>query len=106
VLRAAGDRIWMYGTPWHGDEPLASPARVPLAHVFFLQHDRAHRLVPVRGALAAAQLFACSFLPFHSASALDFTLGLLDDVTRTVPCHDLGFAPDPTAIEFIRREAA
>lgn len=106
VLRAMGDRIWMYGTPWHGDEPLASPARVPLSHVFFLRHAPRHACAPVNGAPAVARMLACSFLPFHSAPAVEFTLALLEAVGRGVPCHELDFAPHPSVLDFIRREAA
>lgn len=105
VLRSLGDRIRMYGTPWHGDEPLASPRSVPLSHIFFLRHAADHTLVPVKGADAAAQIFASCFPPFHSAAALDFTLGLLERIVQTVPCDELQFAPDRTVIGLIRRQA-
>lgn len=105
VLRALDGQIWMYGTPWHGDEPLAAPRRVALTRVFFLKHAGSHRLTPARGAPAAARLFACSFPPFHSTAGLEFTLGLLDQITSAVPCGELGFAADPTLVAFIRNVA-
>ena len=105
VLRDAGDHIRMYGTPWHGDAPLASPRSVPLSHLFFLRHAAGHALSPVRGAFAAAQLFASSFLPFHSAGALDFTLELLERVVRSVPTAQLSFTPERSVIEMIRQRA-
>jgi hypothetical protein len=105
VLRSMGDRLWMYGTPWHGDAPLASPRGAPLSRVFFLQHAAQHALVPVKGAEAAARLFASSFPPFYCAAALDFTLGFLERVVQSVPGDVLCFAPDRTAIDFVRRHA-
>ena len=74
ILRREGDRIWMYGTPWHGDEPLSSPASAPLTHGFFLHHASRNLASPVGQARAASSLFACSFPPFYSASGLEFTL--------------------------------
>lgn len=106
VLRSVGDRIWMYGTPWHGDEPLASPRGVPLSHIFFLRHATEDALAPVTGASAAARLFASSFPPFHSAPALDFTLELLERIVGTVPCQELSFVPSGAVIDLVRAHAA
>ena len=103
VLRIVDDEIWMYGTPWHGEAALASPARARLAGLFFLRHGVRHELMPLGRAEAVARLFATSFPPFHSATGLDSTLGLLDFVARSVPCHALAFAPDPAVIELIRQ---
>jgi hypothetical protein len=102
VLRADADGVWMYGTPWHGDEPLASPRRARLDGIFFLRHHDRHVLTAVTPADAVARLFAASFPPFHDAGALDFTLGFLDRVARTVPCAELGFTPDRGAIDAVR----
>ncbi len=104
VLRRDGDHTLMYGTPWHGDEPLVSPAGVRLARIFFLRQGRRLELTPLGRADAVARLVASSFPPFYSAAGLDFTLGLLDEVTRSVPCHELSFPPDSTAVDFVRRQ--
>ena len=102
VLRADDDGVWMYGTPWHGDAPLASPRRARLDGIFFLrQHDR-HALGPVTRADAVTRLFAASFPAFHDASALDFTLGFLDRISQTVRCAELSFTPAPNVIDFVR----
>ncbi len=105
VLRAGRREVWMYGTPWHGDARLASPARVRLAGVFFLRAHRKHLLRPLERPEAAARLFACSFPPFYSASGLEFTLASMDAVTAAVPCRELGFVPDQSVVEFVRQQA-
>jgi hypothetical protein len=103
VLRTDGDRIAVYGTPWHGDAMLASPLSGELAAVFFLNHGPTHAVVPARGSLAAAKLFACAFLPFHSAEAVDRTMRAVEQVTRDADCYDLWFAPDRSVIEVLAR---
>jgi hypothetical protein len=103
VLRTDRDRIAVYGTPWHGDALLASPRSGELAAVFFLSHGTTHAVVPTGGSLAAAKLFACSFLPFHSAEAVDRTMAAVEKVTRDALCYDLRFAPDPTVIDALKR---
>jgi hypothetical protein len=105
VLRADDAGVWMYGTPWHGDEPLASPRRARLDGIFFLRHHDRHVVSPVKQADAVARLFAASFPPFHDAAALDFTLGFLARVARTVPCAELSFTPDRGAIDIVRGHA-
>jgi hypothetical protein len=102
VLRAEGDVVWMYGTPWHGDEPLASPRRARLARLFFLRHDTSNALTTISGSRAAARLFAASFPPFYSPSAIAFTLRFIEAIVTSVPCVELGFAPTPPVVEFVR----
>ena len=103
VLRRDEDDIWMYGTPWHGEEPLASPQRARLGGLFFLRHDDHDELAPVAPADGAARLFAASFPPFHDAAAVGFTLDFITAVVNRVPPRELRFTPGPTVIELIRR---
>ena len=101
VLRTDRDRITVYGTPWHGDALLASPLCGELAGVFFLNHAPTHGVVRTGGSLAAAKLLACSFLPFHSAEAVDRTVKALEQVSEDAVCYDLRFAPDPSVIDML-----
>jgi hypothetical protein len=103
VLRGEPDGLWMYGTPWHGEEPLASPDRVRLAGVFFLHHHERHEIAPVTRVDGVARLFAASFPPFHDARALDFTLGFIDSLVERIPCFELRFTPSPSILDFVRR---
>ena len=102
ILREEPDGIWMYGTPWHGDEPLASPARGRLAAIHFLRHHRQNDVAPVSRTDSVARLFAACFPPFHDARAIDFTLGFLHRVASSVPCYDLGFRPDRSVLDVVR----
>lgn len=102
VVRNIDGRIWIYGTPWHGDEPLASPARAQLTRVFFLEHAAANHVAAVGGATAAAKLFARSFPPFFSAGALDATLTILSEIVQRVPFADFGFVPTRAVRQVVR----
>jgi hypothetical protein len=104
ILRPDGEGVRMYGTPWHGEAPLASPRHARLDGIFFLRHHDRQTIAPVTRADAVARLFTASFPPFHDASALDFTLGFLDRVAQTVRCVELGFTPDRRAIERVKNE--
>jgi len=105
ILRQLDGKVWMYGTPWHGEAEIASPARLPLTRIYFLQHGKTNELVQLGTTEAVARLFACSFLPFHSPEALEFTLGFFEKVAKAVPCCDLKFLPDKRAVEFIQQLA-
>ena len=102
VLRKIDGRIWMYGTPWHGDEPLASPARAPLTRGFVLEHGSRNQVAQVSGARAVAKLLARSFPPFWSATGLDVTVALLAEVVERVPFLDFSFVPTPAVRETVR----
>jgi hypothetical protein len=104
VLRTDGDRIIVHGTPWHGDAQLSSPKSGELAGIFFLNQGKTHSIAPVAPSRAAARLFSCSFLPFHNAEAVDRTMTAVELATRKTPCHDLWFAPDPSAVDVVLRQ--
>jgi len=99
VLRTDRDRIAVFGTPWQGDAHFASPLSGELGAVFFLNKAATHLVVPTSGSRAAARLFACAFLPFHNAQAVERTIAAVEEVTRKTSCYDLWFAPDSSVID-------
>lgn len=102
VLRLRDDRVWMYGTPWHGEEAFASPASAPLSRLFFLHQASQNGMRPTRGADTLARLFGCCFPPFYDRAGMDFTLEALAGVIDRVPCSELSFVPDATIVDFVR----
>jgi len=106
ILRLRDGRIWMYGTPWHGDAGIASPDCAPLSRLYLLEHSHKTELSSVSCGRAAAELLARSFVPHHSPRGLQFTLDFLDRVARETPCFIFRFLPDRSAVEAIRRAAA
>ena len=102
ILRLRDDRVWVYGTPWHGEHAFASPASAPLTRVFFLAHGVKNTVRPVKGARAAARFFSCCFPPFHDQAGLNFTLELLAAIVDRVPCFELTFVPDSSVVSFVR----
>jgi hypothetical protein len=99
ILRAEGNRIWMYGTPWHGDAGIAEADRFPLDGIFVLEHGTENRLQPLSATKASAELFARSFVPHHSVAGLNYVLEFFDHLTSLVPCHSFSFVPNATAVE-------
>jgi hypothetical protein len=101
ILRKERGRIWMHGTPWHGEGLMALPARAPLTQICFLRHSSSNALVAQGKAEAVARMFACTFPPFYSPEGIDFTMKFLEAVADSVPCYELGFLPDESAVKFL-----
>jgi len=104
ILRKADKKIWMYGTPWHGEARLASPLRVPLTKIYLLQKGLKNELIPLKNSDGVGRLFSCSFVPLYNPEAIDFTLSFFNEVIGTTPCFEIRFLPDKKVVEFIKGE--
>lgn len=101
VLRERRGRPWAFGTPWHGEGGFAAPDAKPLAAVFFLRHARRTRLTRLSEPQAAARLYARSFPPVWDANAVGRTLEACARTVSAVPCYDMAFCPDRSAVEAV-----
>jgi hypothetical protein len=104
ILRQIDKKLWMYGTPWHGEAMLASPDRAPLERIYFLEKGAKNGVVSQKNSESVGNLIACSFIPFYSQDALSFTLSFFEEVVKAVPCYDLSFVPDQRVVEFVQKE--
>jgi hypothetical protein len=102
IIRKIDGRFWIYGTPWHGDVKLCSPERAPLEKIFFLKHAKVSKVERIEGINAASKLLVCSFPTFWDKKGMEFTLGFIDELTREVPCYELGFVPDKRIIDLVK----
>lgn len=102
IIRKIDGRYVMFGTPWHGDAGVASPESAPLDAIFFLQQFSGEQILPMAQPLAAAELFARSFVPHYREQGLEFTLSFFDGLARAVPCSIFRFTPTENAVEAIR----
>ncbi|HKV25380.1 MAG TPA: hypothetical protein VJN93_12375 [Candidatus Acidoferrum sp.] len=103
ILRKRDGRIWMYGTPWHGDAGIASPECAPLDAIYLLEHGGENERIPLAPGHVAAELFARTFATHHFEEGIRFTLDFLHQVAREVPCSVFRFVPDESAVEAICR---
>jgi hypothetical protein len=100
ILRVHDDGVWMYGTPWHGDEGLASPARCKLHRVLVLEHAASNVAQPLRSSQAVSELLSRSFAPMHSPIAVREAIRVLEAAVAQAPCYRFGFVPDPSAVDY------
>jgi hypothetical protein len=102
VLRQRQGRIWMYGTPWHGDHTGVAPQGVPLDKIFFLQHAGHNQARRVEGVAAASRLLTRCYPPLWDEEGMRFSLDFCAQVVRSLPCYELGFLPDERVVEYVR----
>jgi hypothetical protein len=102
IIRKRGGRLWMFGTPWHGDYTGVSPQGVLLEKIFFLSHARVNSIYCFEGTAAASRLLTRSFPPLWHEEGMNFTLDFCAQVVSHVPCYELDFVPDKDIVDFVR----
>ena len=106
IVRAAPGGWTMYGTPWHGEAEICSPAHAPLRRIYLLDKSARNGVTPLRPAEAVARLFSCAFPPFHDPRGLESVVDVLGALAADVPVARLSFAKHSSAVRFVRQEAA
>jgi hypothetical protein len=101
VVRRRNGSFYLYGTPWHGDAAFAAPGGVELSRIFFIRHgpDNEVRKLSVSGAVRS--MLKCSFPPLWDAGGMAAALELFHAVATSVPCAELAFVPDASAIDVV-----
>jgi hypothetical protein len=102
IVRERGGRFWAYGTPWHGDARISSAEAMPLDCVFLIHHADENALRRLEPLQATSCLLARAFPPLWDAQGMAFTLAFLERLVETVPCYELAFVPDESAVDFVR----
>lgn len=101
IVRCQKGSFLLYGTPWHGDEAFAARGGVPLERIYFIRHGHRNAARMLSAAGAVREMLKCSFPPLWDAGRMEAALELFHEVAGSVPCAELAFVPDHTAIDFI-----
>ncbi|MEA3441664.1 MAG: hypothetical protein U9R58_15425 [Chloroflexota bacterium] len=75
---------------------------MPLEKIFFLRHANTNETILKGGIAAATMLLTRYFPPLWDESGMQFTLNFCAQQVETVPCCELGFAPDKDVLELVR----
>lgn len=102
IVREKSGRLWMYGTPWHGDFREHCPDGLPIEKLFFLRHAKRNTAQVKRGAEAVSMLLARSFPPFWDRDGMAFTVEFCQRLVSGIACFELGFVPNAGMIDFVR----
>jgi hypothetical protein len=101
IVRKKGSQFYVYGTPWHGQGGMALPEEAPLKRIFVLKQARTNQAISLSPTRAASDLLVRSFSTFWDKSGMRFTLKFLTELCQQIPCAELGFVPDSTAVDFV-----
>jgi len=105
IVRRQNGSFRLYGTPWHGDEAFAAPGGVELSRIFFIRHGQGNDIRTLSAAGAVREMLKCSFPPLWDAGGMAAALELFHSVATSVPCAELAFVPDHTAMDFVLERA-
>jgi hypothetical protein len=105
IVRKKGQQFWMYGTPWHGEAKFGTPRGVRLERIFFLRHGQKNSINELKGIDPVSKLLTCSFPPFWDPQGMAFTLEVFTDLTAHLPCQELAFKPERSALDLVGRIA-
>ena len=101
IVRRRNGSFYLYGTPWHGDEAFAAPGGVELSRIYFIRHGQGNAIRKLSAAGAVREMLKCSFPPLWDAGGMAAALGLFHGMATAVPCAELAFVPDSSAIDFV-----
>ncbi len=102
IIREIDKDFYAYGTPWHGEVPICNQGKVPLQRLFFLQHADKNYTRRISPADAVTRLIVRSFPAIWDQKGMNANLEFMARLTEAIPCYELGFVPDKSAISFLR----
>jgi hypothetical protein len=102
VVRNDAGRFKAFGTPWHGETRFAVAAGYSLGAVFFLKQARHTEVERLDTLTASGQLFARSFPPVWRRETVTSVLDTCAEIAGGIPCYELRFSPDGSAVDVIQ----
>ncbi|MDD5129960.1 MAG: hypothetical protein PHS66_02765 [Candidatus Omnitrophica bacterium] len=106
IIRKINKKFWIFGTPWFGKFRNVSPSGAPLKGIFFLKHGKANKATRVSSSQAVSLLISRSHAPLWDNCAYQKSIDLCGQIVKNIPCYELEFVPDNTAVNFVRALAA
>jgi hypothetical protein len=103
IIRKMNNVFKVYGTPWTGSIQLCSSEETVLKEIFLIKHGRcnvAHRL---SGQVIFRSLLNSSAFDFSFSEVITRAFDILDQISRNIPCYELGFVPNEKVVDFIRQ---
>jgi hypothetical protein len=102
IIRKIENHFWVYGTPWHGDAKVSSPEGAPLGKIFFIKHAKKNTVAAIKGIDIVSRLLVRSFPTFWDSARMEYTLSVCSELSKKIPCYELGFAPNESVLDIIR----
>lgn len=103
IIREIGGELYAFGTPWHGEVEACGPGKVEIEMIFFLEHAEKNYAKHISSSDAAERMFVRCLPTFWDKDGMELTLSLINRIVEKIPCYELGFGPDKSAVDFVRR---
>ncbi len=103
ALRNYGNSWRVFGTPWYGESRVSSSNSANLSAIFFIRHSKHNYLKKISAAEICPQLMVLGLLPLWDANAVSRVLTVFQDFIQNIPAFELGFRPDKSALDFIKK---
>lgn len=103
ALRKRGDRWQIFGTPWYGESQVSSSGNAPLSTLFFIRHSKDNYVRRLTSNEACNLLMVQALLPLWDGDATSRVLGTFENLLENIPAFELGFLPDKSALELIKK---
>lgn len=105
IIRNVAGLLMVYGTPWPGSGRQAANASAHLTRLYCLKHGNgAHVLRALSPRDFSLFLLRQCFLPHWDRTAMDQTLGFLNELIARLGCRELAFAKKPDVVGYLRRQ--
>lgn len=101
IVRRKRDRFQLYGTPWHGEARICSSKSVPLEKIFFLKQTPENYIREITNIDAVSRLLVRCFPTFYNFEGMEYTLKLCAEISKEIPCYELGFVPNKSVLDLI-----
>jgi len=105
AIRRIGGKWHVFGTPWHGDAPVASSKGAVLKALFFIRHSSRNSLRKLSSFECCRQLMTHGFVPYWDEEAVQRVLDSFNLIAKEVPAFEMGFLPDKRILRVIDKEA-
>ena len=105
ALRKTDGKFYIFGIPryGYGKGHLSSPGKAPLERIFFLERGQKNCVYPLTKHRALSNLLITAFPPVWSPRGMKDVLEIFAEIAKKVPSSKLIFAPDRSAVDFVRK---
>lgn len=81
-----------------------APMSAPLERIYVLKHASHNYAAPLPVAAGVRGLLQRAFLPYWDQGGMAYSLQEAEALCRQAPCRELGFVPDESVVELVRKE--
>lgn len=99
-----GGEFRIYGTPWPSSGMFASQGGAPLRRIYFLEHGRENRFLPLTTREAVLRLLDVAMVPWLDPAFFDPVISTLEELLEQIPAAVFEFLPDESAVRAIEQD--